>query len=141
MNRLWTGVVVLALLAGCETTPTRDQAGAPVEDRGKPLGPEAAKPPAPKADTGTKPIVDKPMAVNPLRDPGNILSKRSVYFDFDSNLVKDEFKPDEARLYQSRNGKYYCLAAFKSAEKADAFLKDEHKLYTVRPYKLRAGFQ
>ena len=33
------------------------------------------------------------MAADPLKDPANILSKRSVYFDFDSSLVKDEFKP------------------------------------------------
>jgi peptidoglycan-associated lipoprotein len=28
-----------------------------------------------------------------LRDPNNILSRRSVFFDFDSFVVKDEFKP------------------------------------------------
>ena len=31
-------------------------------------------------------------SVNPLRDPNNILSKRSVYFDYDSNVVKDEYR-------------------------------------------------
>jgi peptidoglycan-associated lipoprotein len=30
---------------------------------------------------------------NPLKDPANVLSKRSVYFDFDSFVVKDEYKP------------------------------------------------
>ena len=30
---------------------------------------------------------------NPLRDPTNILSKRSVYFDYDSFVVKDEYRP------------------------------------------------
>jgi peptidoglycan-associated lipoprotein len=29
---------------------------------------------------------------NPLTDPSNVLSKRSVYFDFDSNAVKDEYR-------------------------------------------------
>ncbi len=28
-----------------------------------------------------------------LRDPRNILSKRSIYFDFDSFVVKDEYRP------------------------------------------------
>jgi len=28
-----------------------------------------------------------------LHDPNSILSKRSVYFDFDSFVVKDEYKP------------------------------------------------
>ena len=30
--------------------------------------------------------------LNPLTDPKNILSKRSIYFDFDSYVVKDEFR-------------------------------------------------
>ncbi len=34
----------------------------------------------------------QPLAVNPLNDPNNPLSKRSVYFDFDSNAVKDEYR-------------------------------------------------
>jgi peptidoglycan-associated lipoprotein len=37
----------------------------------------------------------KPMGMvagNPLNDPNSPLSKRSVYFDFDSNAVKDEYK-------------------------------------------------
>jgi peptidoglycan-associated lipoprotein len=29
---------------------------------------------------------------NPLNDPNSPLSKRSVYFDFDSNAVKDEYR-------------------------------------------------
>ena len=28
-----------------------------------------------------------------LKDPNNILSKRIIYFDYDSNLVKEEFRP------------------------------------------------
>ena len=30
--------------------------------------------------------------LNPLTDPANILSKRSVYFDFDEYLVRNEYK-------------------------------------------------
>jgi len=30
---------------------------------------------------------------DPTKDPNNILFKRSVYFDYDSNAVKDEFRP------------------------------------------------
>ena len=32
------------------------------------------------------------MTVNPLTDPNNILSKRSVYFDFDKYNIKPEYK-------------------------------------------------
>ena len=31
--------------------------------------------------------------MDPLNDPKNILSKRSVYFDFDNYVVKSEFAP------------------------------------------------
>ena len=39
-------------------------------------------------------------AGNPLRDPNNVLAKRSVYFDFDSNAVKAEYQP----LIQAHSG-------------------------------------
>jgi peptidoglycan-associated lipoprotein len=32
-------------------------------------------------------------STDPLNDPKGILAKRSIYFDFDSYIVKDEFKP------------------------------------------------
>lgn len=32
-------------------------------------------------------------STDPLNDPKGVLAKRSVYFDFDSFIVKDEFKP------------------------------------------------
>jgi len=107
MTKLLTATFVLFLLAlaGCATTPS-EQAGAAVEDRGKPAGPPAAAvKPAP--DTVAKALVDKPLGAAALKDPGNILSRRSVYFDFDSNLVKDEYRPlvtAHARYLQQNAG-------------------------------------
>jgi peptidoglycan-associated lipoprotein len=40
----------------------------------------------------TTPNTSPNIAGNPLHDPNNILSKRSIYFDFDSNAVKDEYR-------------------------------------------------
>ena len=90
MKRLLIGVLMAGMLAGCGTTPTKEQDGAAVEDR-KP-GMVVDRPPVKSADT-TKPLVTKPMTGDPLTDPGNILSRRSIFFDYDSNLIKDEFKP------------------------------------------------
>lgn len=89
MKRLLLSVVMLGLIAGCASTP-KEQEGAAVEER-KP-GAEAVERPAVKP-AETQPMTEKPFAGSPLNDPNNILSKRSIYFDFDSNLVKDEYKP------------------------------------------------
>jgi peptidoglycan-associated lipoprotein len=46
---------------------------------------------------------------NPLRDPNSPLSKRSIYFDYDSFVVKEEYRPlieAHARyLQQNRNAR------------------------------------
>jgi peptidoglycan-associated lipoprotein len=95
MRRILVSAVIVSILAGCAGKDVKDE-GAPVEDR----KPETVTAP-PTSKTGpqgsTTPMVkqveSKPFAGNPLKDPGNILSKRSVYFDYDSSAVKDEFKP------------------------------------------------
>ena len=96
MMKLLASVLVLGMLAACSSTPTKEQDGAAVEDRTQPVpGDPSAGKPKPKPDSGvtTKPLVDTPVSANALKDPNNILSKRSVFFDFDSYIIKDEFKP------------------------------------------------
>ena len=72
-------------LAACSTTPT--------EEAKKP----AAETPASGEQKPAVTPVEEPKptgaALNPLKDPNNILSKRSVYFDFDKYNVKDEYRP------------------------------------------------
>ena len=88
MKKLLTLAAALALLAGCASTPM-PESKAGVEDRtatgNAPVqqGGTAAAPVAPKAE----------QQANPLKDPNNILSKRSVFYDFDKYDVKDEYKP------------------------------------------------
>jgi peptidoglycan-associated lipoprotein len=110
MNTRYIGalaILALALLAGCASTP-QEQEGAAVEDRSKPLGPEAMRPkPTPTPDAGGKPLVGSSVGAAALKDPGNILSKRSIFFDLDSNLVKEEYKPivaAHARYLQENRG-------------------------------------
>jgi peptidoglycan-associated lipoprotein len=74
-----------ALLAAC-SSPVKVSEPAPVVES-KPV--EAA-PPA--ADTrNVAPVETK--SIDPLDDPQGVLAQRSVYFDFDSFVVKDEFRP------------------------------------------------
>ena len=56
-------------LVGCSSTPIND----------------ASKPTGPTAD-------EKDLDLASLRDPNNILSKRSIYFDYDKDVVKAEYK-------------------------------------------------
>lgn len=95
MNRILVSAILAAFLAACGSTGSKDDPGAPVEDRKPdPVTQEKAPPPPPVTQAPVvKPVDTKPVAANPLKDPGNILSKRSVYFDYDSSSVKDEFKP------------------------------------------------
>jgi len=92
MRKLLFATFVLSMLAACSSTPTKEQEGAKVEEA-KPSATQRAPAPQPAPKAETKPVQPKTVQVNPLKDPSNILSKRSVYFDYDSNIVKDEFKP------------------------------------------------
>lgn len=92
MKRLLLAVMASVILAACSSTPTKEQDGAAVEDRGGVAG-QSQKPPTQTTGPTTTPLAPKGVSGNPLKDPSNILSKRSVYFELDSNVVKDEFKP------------------------------------------------
>lgn len=70
--------ITTALLAGCSTPPK--VAEKPAEAPAKPVVQDNRA-----VATVTAPVVD------PLDDPKNILSKRSVYFDFDAYVVKPEY--------------------------------------------------
>ena len=108
-NYLWIALIAAAL-AGCSSTPTTE---APVDDRSAGAGTGA--PGSTGAQTGgaggggvTGSATGSGLG-NPLRDPNNVLSKRSVYFDFDSFVVKEEYRPlveAHARyLQQNRNAR------------------------------------
>jgi peptidoglycan-associated lipoprotein len=89
-----TASVALAL-AACSSNVKLDEnaeKGAPIEDRSAgsassndgSMSTRAVNP----VEVGTTPT-----AVDPLNDPSNPLSKRAIYFDFDSFVVKDEYRP------------------------------------------------
>lgn len=82
MNKLLLPALLSALLAACSSTGT-DATGAKVEDRAG-AGAGVATVTAP-AVSGT--------GIAALTDPNNILSKRSVFFDYDSFVIKAEAKP------------------------------------------------
>jgi len=94
MHKLIFAAFLAAMLAGCQTTPTTET-GAPIDDKTAAAGSGATTGGAGSdrvtgITTGSGGGAGVPAE---LRDPNNILSKRSVYFDYDSFVVREEFKP------------------------------------------------
>jgi|SRR5829696_9161957 len=105
MNKIVYVAALGALLAACSSTP-ENQNAAPVDDRAVgavPGGPGSTSSPAgsgspsglaippggslasAQPSTGGRPTA--------LTDPSNILSKRSVFYDYDSYVIKDDYRP------------------------------------------------
>ena len=76
-------------LAGCSSVNLDEQPAAPIVDATA----------ATDTKTGPDPRAVAPVdaqagrGLDPLNDPNNPLSKRSVFFDFDSFVVKSEYQP------------------------------------------------
>lgn len=88
-NLLFVALIATALV-GCSTTPTTE---APVVDKSGAAAAGAAGAQTSGAGAGGVSGSATGESTSPLHDPNNILSKRSVYFDYDSFVVKDEYKP------------------------------------------------
>jgi peptidoglycan-associated lipoprotein len=84
MNKGLIASFAFALLCGCASQPAQESK--PVEER------SATPVPAP-APVTTQPAPAPAVQANPLKDPNNILSKRSVFYDYDKYDVKDEYRP------------------------------------------------
>jgi peptidoglycan-associated lipoprotein len=92
MRKALFAVLAFSVLYGCSSEPSKDEGKAGVEDR----TPAAIKPAVPvptQPPVSTQPVRPSQVEVNPLKDPKNILSKRSVFFDYDSDRIRDEFRP------------------------------------------------
>ena len=110
MKRILLPLLVLGLLNGCETLGLEGDKAA-IEDRNAAQtakqGPSADETAAAKgaetAALGSGALGDGTLngkaleagktQVDPRKDPASPLSKRSIYFDYDSYSVKDEYRP------------------------------------------------
>ena len=94
LNKKLLGSLLLAMaLSACKSTPMVEKPTA-VEEK-SPVAAPAPTPAAPAAEpiADTSSVKEPVVSGNPLTDPNNILSKRSIYFDFDKDTVKEEFRP------------------------------------------------
>jgi peptidoglycan-associated lipoprotein len=87
-------LVACALLVGACATTDEQNPSAPAPVTGSKPGDSASPKPVPQQPVTTvqtgKPGATSPFAA--LKDPNNILSKRSVYFDYDKFDVKDDYR-------------------------------------------------
>lgn len=86
MKKVVLSIAMAVLVAACGSQEVKKDV--PVADRTTP----PSQPTQPTTGQ-TTPTTQPAITANPLTDPQNILSKRSVYFDFDSDAIKAEFVP------------------------------------------------
>jgi peptidoglycan-associated lipoprotein len=124
MKRIPLYLLLTSLLAACASEPTKTtQPSAQVEDRT-----QTSK--SAQATDNTRPLIpSQQQAANPLKDPSNILSKRSVFYDYDSFEVKPEYK-----AMVEAHGNYLV-----SNPKAKVFLQGNTDERGSREYNLALG--
>lgn len=93
LNKKLLGSLLVAMaLSACKSTPMVDKPAA-VEDKSPQQTTTAPAAPVAESTADTAPVQETKVSGNPLTDPNNILSKRSIYFDFDKDTVKEEYRP------------------------------------------------
>lgn len=92
MNKRWiaaAAALAVAMMYGCASENVKPETKAPIEER----GPGAGTPGGPGGPIVIEPARPSEIQGNPLKDPNNILSKRSIYYDYDKDDIKDEYRP------------------------------------------------
>ena len=89
MKQLALYLAIAGLAAACASDEKKTET--PVTERS--AGGSTSRPGDARAGAGstTRPQETTGITGDP-RDPGSILAKRSVFFDYDSNVVKDEYR-------------------------------------------------
>ena len=89
MKKILMSIAMATLVAACGSQEVKKDV--PVDDRSATTT-QPSQTGQTSTTTTTSPTTQPSITANPLTDPKNVLSKRSVYFDFDSNAVKDEYR-------------------------------------------------
>jgi peptidoglycan-associated lipoprotein len=74
MKKTLLSALALALLSGCASQPVEPEV-------------------TPAASVTARAVESSSLQANPLKDPNNVLSKRSVFYDYDKSDIKDEYRP------------------------------------------------
>ncbi|QDQ26960.1 peptidoglycan-associated lipoprotein Pal [Chitinimonas arctica] len=83
MNKTLVSLTLVGLLAACASTPPAPvESGKPADNASKPVSDNGAQTQPIRPNDGGK--------LDPLNDPANALSKRSIYFDYDKYDVRGD---------------------------------------------------
>lgn len=101
--RLWPCLLLVGVLAGCGSNVKLDQPLPRVDDRnttagstGTGAGGATTGATAGQVDSQTRgiaPVLAETPAADPLQASDSMLAKRSIFFDYDSFTIRDEFRP------------------------------------------------
>jgi peptidoglycan-associated lipoprotein len=78
--------------AGCSSEPVKAPASAEPQ-AARVTRAFAAKAPAAASDAAVRPEAQPRLAADPLDDPRSPLSQRTIYYDLDQSVIKDEYRP------------------------------------------------
>lgn len=95
-TKLIMGMAFVALITACTTTPKVSKQAAPVEERPA-VASTPVQPSVPAKESSGVEVLAAPdkggVAGDPFSDPSNPLSKRTVYFEYDSSEIRDDARP------------------------------------------------
>lgn len=89
-KKYYLGLLLAIALSACKSTPIAEQQVTEDKRTDAISAPDSTGADNTGADTAA--ISSESTSVNPLTDPNNILSKRSIYFDFDKDSIPEEYR-------------------------------------------------
>jgi peptidoglycan-associated lipoprotein len=96
MNKYFAAALAALLIAGCSSTPISSTPSGPaaaVEERAPGSAEPVRVPPVAPVATGGLPDATSGAQTSAVRDLRGVPTDRSIYFDYDSFAIKDQFKP------------------------------------------------
>lgn len=87
-SKLLIAAAISVFLVGCKSTPMKDETAASVEDKSGAMT-DSSDVKGATIDSGSA-----TSSMNELNDPNSILSKRNIYFDYNSDTIRAEFRPN-----------------------------------------------
>lgn len=91
MKNLLISAMLVGMLGACASQDVKEEPKAPIEDRTAATQSDSGSSQTQPADQDK--LDSRALGTNVLKDPNSPLSKRIVYYEYDSAAIKDEYRP------------------------------------------------